>query len=89
MEDRETFLWRETTPATPGTGLWNIIIPKGSRHIHWYLMLYKAMGVSQQIIGVLPVTAYCLIMSALYELGSYASNTGTLYAPKLGRQNCL
>lgn len=47
------------------------------------------MGVSQQIIGVLPVMAYCLIMSALYELGSYASNTGTLYAPKLGRQNCL
>lgn len=65
MDDRETFVQRETTPATPGNDFQNIIIPKGNRHIRWYLMLYKAMGVNHQIIGALPVMAYCLIIMSI------------------------
>jgi len=65
MENRETFIQRETIPVTPGNGFRNIIIPRGSRHIHWYLMLYKATGVNHQIIGALPVMAYCLIIMSI------------------------
>lgn len=54
----------ETIPATPGNGFQNIIIPKGNRHICWYPMLYKAMGVNHQI-SALPVMAYCLIIMSI------------------------
>ena len=78
-------------PATLGCGLWNIIIPKGNRHIHWYLMLYKASRVSHHtIIGALPVMAYCLIiMSILQELEWFTNNIWALYASKLGGQSSL
>lgn len=59
MEDREAFVQRETNniPAIPENSFWNKIIPKGNRHIHWYLMLCKATGVNCQRIAALPVMA--------------------------------